>query len=223
MLDFTRSAWGMKREQITYLAGQGSPLSATQLRCVSPLPRPRKRVMRDLWDRMESPRPPGRAVARRAAKRHLLSEPVCSGRAYPSRLGRSSACRALSWLARPLRGEPILRPTTPSRPAHAASTRRFPSVLLSRPPVPVHKFFSYFQHLMLQSCKRAGSSSSVKVPFICDPARLRNRRMTAGMTVADLARLSQVDGTTISRIETGQDPRLSTWNRINAALPQVLE
>lgn len=55
--------------------------------------------------------------------------------------------------------------------------------------------------------------------LIFDSAQLRKRRIAAGLEIPVLATLAGVDPTTIMRIERGQDPRLSTWEKINAALP----
>ena len=51
-----------------------------------------------------------------------------------------------------------------------------------------------------------------------DSTLLRKRRLAAGLNIGDLAARSGVDPTTIFRIEHGQDPRLSTWGKISAAL-----
>ena len=51
-----------------------------------------------------------------------------------------------------------------------------------------------------------------------DSSQLRKNRKAAGMSPADLSRASGVDATTIIRIEAGQDPRLSTWRKLLAAL-----
>lgn len=223
MLDLTRSVHGMKREQTIVPERPGSRGYASQRHRESHRPHRHSRETRVLPATRGFPPPRGHDGARRAVTRHQLRAPVCVTPVSRSRRCRMPACRALSWSGTPLHAAPILRPTTPARPALVASTRRSVSARLSNQPVPDHKFFTHFLHLMLQSCKRAGSNSFMSVPFICNPALLRNRRVAAGLSVAALARIAKVDGTTISRIEEGQDPRLSTWNRINAALPQALD
>ena len=54
-----------------------------------------------------------------------------------------------------------------------------------------------------------------------DSGTLRKRREAMCLTRAQLAKMSGVDATTILRIESGQDPRLKTWRKIELALEKV--
>lgn len=222
MLDLTRFNCGMNREHSIRSGCPELPGCAAPRLRGSPRQRPRNRVLPVLRGKPEFPPRLGQNAGRQGVMRRPLRGPAYRARGCRSRPCMMTACCGLLLSATRLRGAPIPLPTNRARRGLAASMRQCFSARLSSPPVPKRNFFTQFLHFVLPSCKCAGSNSSMEVPFICDSALLRNRRIGARMSVSQLARAAGVDGTTISRIEEGQDPRLSTWNKINAALPQSL-